>query len=103
MKKLRCSTTDSDMDSKVCSGNLKIQGCVQLIHSYTGLPSPELLAEGNKGVIPIVAALNEATVQSNGVDEVDAFVNLMLQFLKLNPVERPTAAQALDEPILKHV
>ena len=103
MKKIRCSTTDSDMDSKVCSGNPKIQGCVQLIHSYTGLPSSELLAKGNKGAIPIVAALNEATVQCNGVEEVDAFTNLMLWFLKLNPAERPTAAQALDEPVFKHV
>jgi hypothetical protein len=47
--------------------------------------------------------LTEATVLCNSAEEVDAFVNLMLRFLKLNPVERPIAAEALDESVFKHL
>jgi hypothetical protein len=50
-----------------------------------------------------IAMLSEATVQCNSAEELDAFINLMLRFLKLNPVERPTAAEALDESVFKHL
>jgi hypothetical protein len=45
--------------------------------------------------------LSEATVLCNDAEEVDAFIKLMLRFLTLNPVERPTAAEALDESVFK--
>jgi len=65
MKQLRYSTTDSDMDSK---------------------------AKGNKGVVPIEVMLNKTPVQSDSGEEVNAFISLMHRILRLNPVERPTAA-----------
>jgi hypothetical protein len=71
--------------------------------NYLHTDLSELLAKANTGVIPIGAALNEATVIHNTVEEVDAFISLMHRFLKLNPLERPTAARALDESVFKHL
>ena len=68
---------------------------------YTDLP--EVLSQGNKRLLPIEAELSNSTVRCNSIDEVDTFVNLMHWFLKLNPIERPTAAQALDESVFKYL
>ncbi|KAF8812624.1 kinase-like protein [Phlegmacium glaucopus] len=51
----------------------------------------------------IRTVLSEATVQCNSAEEVHAYISLMLRFLKLNPVERATAAEALDESVFEHL
>ena len=53
----------------------------------------------HEAVIHICSELTPSAVKNNGVEEVDAFVTLMLRFLELNPDKRLTAAEALAEPV----
>jgi hypothetical protein len=54
----------------------------------------------HEAVIHIRSELTPSAVKNDGVEEVDAFVALMLRFLELNPDKRPTAAEALAEPVI---
>ena len=53
----------------------------------------------HEAVMHIRSELTPSVVKNNGVEGVDAFVALMLRFLELNPDKRPTAVEALADPI----
>lgn len=63
-----------------------------------------VLRETNSGLRPIESVLNEpAALISNNVEVTAIFTRIMRSFLELDPKKRPTAAEALREPIFGRV
>ena len=57
--------------------------------------------EGGTEFGSIESKINEAVVYNNGNEEIAAFIRLLKSFLVLDPNKRPSAMEALRDPIFQ--
>ena len=58
---------------------------------------------GKIGFRPIESKISVSTVHNNGDEEVAAFIRVMKSFLALDPNRRPSAMEALRDPIFQQL
>ena len=59
--------------------------------------------ERKSGFALIESNFNELAVYNNGAEEAAAFLRIMRSLLTLSPDKRPSAAEALRDPIFEHI
>ena len=62
-----------------------------------------IVIEGSTGFGSIESSLSKLNVYNNDDDEIAAFIRLIKSFLVLDPNKRPSAMEALRDPIFQQL